>query len=269
LSYVSIFISNKPNIGTFTNEQGFFSLKAETSDTLFISHIGYESLKIKVSDFRGDIFLKESMHQLKEITVLSTNKKMQYVTQKLGTYWEKPDVNWFLSGCDNYALLVPNDLEQEGVIKNLYFKIKHERDKKYKDNQIQLRIRIYSGIAYKNKLQIDLLRENVIVIMKQHQKHISVNLEKYNVPFPKEGIIVGIDIMGYLDKNNNLLEGSIGQCRKNIYLRQTNKIEKENSFFKNFNKTEWYSNSKFTKPQTNEVVIMNVMFGVEVIFEEY
>ncbi|GAB4478816.1 MAG: hypothetical protein OHK0057_30220 [Thermoflexibacter sp.] len=271
LPYASVFISNKPNTGTFTNGQGFFSLKADILDTLFISHVGYESTKIIVSDFRGTVFLKESMFQLKEITV-STRKKTRYTIQKLGTYWEKPDINWFLRGRDNYALLIPNNIKQEGFIKSLYFKIKHERDKKskkYKNSKIQLRVRIYAGVDYKNGSQIDLLRENIIVIMKQSSTDINISLKKYKIRFPKEGVIIGIDIMGYIDKNNKLIEGSIEECRKNIYIRQTNKIERENSFYKNFNTTKWYPISKFIKPQTNEMIIMNVMFGAEVIFEEY
>jgi hypothetical protein len=105
--------------------------------------------------------------------------------------------------------------------------------------------------------------------MKQSSTHININLEKYNIHFPKEGVIVGIDIMGYLDKNNKLLEGSIEDCRKNIYMEQTDKIDEENSFYKSFNTAKWYPISKFTKPKTNEIVIMNVMFGAEVIVEEY
>lgn len=271
LNYVSVFISNKINTGTFTNEKGFFALKADISDTLFISHIGYESIKIKVSDFKGEVFLKENMYQLKEITV-SANKKTQHTARKLGTYWKKSDVNWFLRGWDNYALLIPNNFKQEGIIKNIYFKIKHQRDKKskkYKDNQIQLRVRVYKGINYKHDSLVDLLKENIIVIMKQSSTHININLEKYNIHFPKEGVIVGIDIMGYLDKNNKLLEGSIEDCRKNIYMEQTDKIDEENSFYKSFNTAKWYPISKFTKPKTNEIVIMNVMFGAEVIVEEY
>lgn len=271
LPYASVFISNKPNTGTFTNAQGFFSLKVDISDTLLVSHIGYESIKIAVSDFRGAVFLKESMFQLKEITV-SASKKTRYIVQKLGAYWEKPDINWFLRGKDNYALLIPNIIKQEGFIKNLYFKIKHERDKKskkYKNSQIQLRVRIYEGVDYQNSSQIDLLRENIIIIMKQSSTDISISLEKYKIRFPKEGVIIGIDIMGYIDKDNKLIEGSIEDCRKNIYIRQTNKIERENSFYKSFNTTKWYPISKFIKPQTNEMIIMNVMFGAEVIFEEY
>ncbi|MHB8905574.1 MAG: TonB-dependent receptor [Melioribacteraceae bacterium] len=52
LNFASVVVEGK-NIGTTTNENGFFELKEklEINDFLVFSHIGYESRKIKVSEF--------------------------------------------------------------------------------------------------------------------------------------------------------------------------------------------------------------------------
>ena len=78
----------------------------------------------------------------------------------------------------------------------------------------------------------------------------------------------GIDIIGYLDNNGKLIEGSTNICKKNIVIKKTDREKKQQTFFKNFNTGKWNLTSKMPKPQTQEFYILNAMFGVEVIFEE-
>ena len=132
LPYASIFISNKPNIGTFSDEKGFFSLKAELTDTLFISHIGYESIKICANDFKDKVVLVQKILSLKEVTVeANKSNREKFIThKKLGLYWTGSDAKAYTQGQSNYALLIPNEIRNEGKIEKVHYKISHRNNAK-------------------------------------------------------------------------------------------------------------------------------------------
>lgn len=63
--------------GTITNDKGFFELTAKTNDTIIVSYLGYESIKLKVTNdiLKGNevvIELYERSEQVKEVIVRST-----------------------------------------------------------------------------------------------------------------------------------------------------------------------------------------------------
>lgn len=64
-------------VGTITNEKGFFSITAKANDTILVSYVGYESIKLKVSNdlLKGNeliISLNEKPEEVKEIVIKST-----------------------------------------------------------------------------------------------------------------------------------------------------------------------------------------------------
>lgn len=64
---MNISVRNKTN-GTTTGIDGVFKLSVTPSDSLFISYVGYEALKIVVDDKNlGSILLKPKSHDLKEV----------------------------------------------------------------------------------------------------------------------------------------------------------------------------------------------------------
>ena len=86
IEYVNIGILNK-NTGTTSNSDGYFTLdisKINNEDTVLISCIGYETLKLKVSDFvkneNHEILMKQHIYSLKETTV----KPRRVKEKKLG-----------------------------------------------------------------------------------------------------------------------------------------------------------------------------------------
>lgn len=64
-------------VGTITNEKGLFELTAKANDTVLISYLGYESIKLKVTNdlLKGnelEIALNEKPEEVKEIVIRST-----------------------------------------------------------------------------------------------------------------------------------------------------------------------------------------------------
>jgi len=63
--------------GTITNEKGFFEVPTRTNDTIIVSYLGYESIKLKVTNdlLKGNellIALYEKPEEVKEVVIKST-----------------------------------------------------------------------------------------------------------------------------------------------------------------------------------------------------
>lgn len=64
-------------IGTITNDKGLFEIVAKANDTVLVSYLGYESIKLKVTNdlLRGNeliIALNEKPEEVKEVVIKST-----------------------------------------------------------------------------------------------------------------------------------------------------------------------------------------------------
>jgi hypothetical protein len=63
-------INTTSKIGVTSNKNGKFSIQANPEDTLIISFIGFESLRIYVSKINGKVYLTRAIHTLDPYTVL-------------------------------------------------------------------------------------------------------------------------------------------------------------------------------------------------------
>lgn len=64
-------------VGTITNDKGLFEITAKANDTVLVSYLGYESIKLKVTNdlLKGNelvIALNEKPEEVKEIVIKST-----------------------------------------------------------------------------------------------------------------------------------------------------------------------------------------------------
>jgi len=64
-------------LGTITNEKGFFEIPTQANDTILVSYLGFESIKLKVTNdlLKGNelvISLHEKANAIKEVVIRST-----------------------------------------------------------------------------------------------------------------------------------------------------------------------------------------------------
>ena len=64
-------------IGTITNEKGFFEISTKANDTILVSYLGFQSIKLKVTNdlLKGNelvIALIEKANEIKEVVIRST-----------------------------------------------------------------------------------------------------------------------------------------------------------------------------------------------------
>jgi hypothetical protein len=66
-------------IGTYSQEDGIFQLNMHSTDSLFIQHLGYNSLKFSLSDLKSltsnIIYLTPKKIELQQVVIKSTKPK--------------------------------------------------------------------------------------------------------------------------------------------------------------------------------------------------
>lgn len=81
LPYVSIYRSKEH--GTLTNGDGLFAISANAGDTLSISFIGYEKLRLPASKLKKIVQMKPIRKTLREVTVEATEAIMKKVIRNM------------------------------------------------------------------------------------------------------------------------------------------------------------------------------------------
>jgi hypothetical protein len=180
----------KENIGTNAVEQGSFILisqKQILNDSLIITCVGYETLKIPVETFKygSAIELVERIVSLKPVTISAKQK------------WQSINLNKF-SGCginslttrgfqtqaaQHFSIPVENSILTEinvcAGVGIFYFK------------KSKFRIRIYDMDSITKAPSADLLDE--VIEVTSSGKNERVSLEKYNIHIPHKDFFVAIE----------------------------------------------------------------------------
>jgi hypothetical protein len=190
--------------GTFTNQDGKFELNCkENKSDLLITAIGYETEKIKISNFdlQKDslvtIYLTPKTTELKEVVVI--NKQIKYFPPKtILSEREKEIFYSFQFGSENVTY-VKNEFYKKGKIESLILDLQKVKDyqkpcKSCKVDYIaSLNIKFYE-YDKKNKLPgKEICLKNIIVEPENKTYKFKINLDSLNIDFPKNGVCVGIE----------------------------------------------------------------------------
>lgn len=182
LPYANI-VTLKGHAGMVTDEQGRFELnKLNTDDTLKISAVGYQSKLLAVKNLAriDTIYLTKGVHQLAEVTIHSFTQN-----QQLGFMGYKQNASFnFTAGCQ-IAVFIENKIKREALIKSVLFTMKQSGS--YKSN---MRIRLLKINPVGLSPGEDLLDENVMIAISDLKKNNTVDLTKYNLLLPVDGVFV-------------------------------------------------------------------------------
>jgi hypothetical protein len=203
LELVNVFFEES-YYGTFTNSKGEFvlSTKKNTND-LFITNIGYESKKIKISvlqkkmDSLTFFYLKPRLEALDEIVL--TDKKIKYsASKKILSEREKVLTYAFQFGSENVTY-VKNVFYKRGKIESLKLDLK--KIKNYPKQCRKCKVDYIASINVKfyeydkrNKLPgKELYYKNIIVDLENKTYSLKIDVDSLNIDFPKDGVCVGVE----------------------------------------------------------------------------
>lgn len=241
--------------GAYSNHSGYFSLmiNQNSNDTLKISSIGFESLLIPIKELikiEKVVFnLKQKSYLLDEIIL--SNKKIEYSKKhRLG---KNRVGNLSVSSLvgQEYCIYIDNKFKENGLLKSVIVSLK----KRENENFISpLRIKIYKYNKIKNIPGEELLLKNLIIQVKNKKHELNVNLEKYKIPFLKDGICIGVEWLDPNNETNNF--DRIGPALRYTYID-------DNSYsWTNYQNRGWkngimkYENNKKAIPLINIEVLM-------------
>ena len=193
IPYVNLSILNTLK-GTSTDEKGHFFMEipeAFLEKQVHISALGYEDYIIKVETIKGSgkVLLKEAVFELEEV-VISDELGNSEIMNPISSYsvtsgFTSSSTPWVL------ALYFPNiGVKQKMVDKvMIYFQ---DTDGTARSDA-KFRLRIYEVDPDTGAPGADILRESVILNASVDSSHLSVDLSRYQILAPRDGIYIGLE----------------------------------------------------------------------------
>jgi hypothetical protein len=181
IPFVNIWIENE-NIGTTSEEDGSFKidLKDENKNLVF-SAIGY---KKEVSKFKEKIVLEKQIYKLEDV-VIQTSKQTKEIeigdSKKIHHRQLSGDKPWIYGKLFSYE----TKYSETSFLKSIIFYTDSRKEK------AKIKIRVYE---VKDSIPTnDILYEDLIVTVKKGMRKNKIDVSKYKIMFPKNGLIVGLE----------------------------------------------------------------------------
>ena len=191
IPYVNIWVANE-NIGTTSEENGQFILNINPKNQMLLfSSIGFETIKKQISDCQK-VILKPIIIKLDEVVISKpkNTKLIEIGNSKKRFYLPEPQVvPWILAR--KFQIDVNNN--ELKYVKEIIFFTKSDVD-----NGI-FRARIFE-VKKDSMPGADLISEEIIISTKKGEHKTIVDISKYKLQIPKEGIVVAFESL-LLDQN--------------------------------------------------------------------
>lgn len=201
LPYTSIQFIGKDK-GLYTNDEGFFSLEnIRSSDSLFISHLGYQSLKLKAKSITDTIYLEPKNDILSEVIIPVGSPKKKII----GLVHNRKDFRWPLRKKQEFSTLIAYEKKYNlALIKKIFIPIskssieiegKNDKyDAFYPNFSSIIKINIFSNID--NKIGKPIISSPIFIKCNQKSpKKLEIDLSANQILFPKEGVFISVEII--------------------------------------------------------------------------
>jgi hypothetical protein len=259
LPYVNVIVQGK-RVGTFSNDTGAFKIQCDLEDSLVLSHIGYEHMKVAIDTDQRLIRLMQQPKLLNEVIIASSRRVR---TEKLGLVDQKGDV--LMGGVFQYAVYIENKSKQTGVVKTLHFKVGHAFNREKTEKlPAKIRARVYEREPLTGRPGRDILRTELIFTIQPNQNHLKIDLSNENVPFLADGVFIGLDVLGYIDDTGALVHYHINDAKKHLHIPVTIKFGSPLTYM-NPDGQEWRIHKTFDS-KTGRREIANACFSADVQF---
>lgn len=203
IPYVNIWIENE-NIGTTSEDDGSFKidLKEENKNLVF-SAIGY---KKEVFKFKEKIVLEKQIYKLEDV-VIQTSKQTKEIeigdSKKIHHTQLSGDKPWIYGKLFSYEA----NYSETSFLKSIIFFTNSRKE------EAKIKIRIYE---VKDSIPTDdILYEDLIVTVKKGMRKNKIDVSKYKIMFPKNGLIVGLEWL-IIDYNKYYFDYKDGKSEKSL-----------------------------------------------------
>lgn len=198
LEYVTVVNLNSGK-GDVTDESGRFELLLSSLDGIEFSNMGYKTKLITSLKDNEQVALVEQPILISEVAVRKRDLRKHSID--IGFHNEETrSTNWGAGGevPNIFVVHIKNNGLEGGNVQKAYFKLG-----KYiigRNRSSKARVRLYSVDDKTGLPGVDLLRENVVVNINPFSQSFSINLERYDIPFLKEGVFVGLEFLCHTER---------------------------------------------------------------------
>lgn len=186
IPYVNIWVE-EGNIAGSADENGNFSLQTDTSKTITFSAVGYSNVSIKASEINAVVLMKPQTIQLNEV-VIDRSKNPKSI--QIGSL-KNAKPNYYVANKEGSSWIFANYYSYKAEYENTYFNtlklITYSEVKGAIFN-----IRLYS-VNEKGEPGDYLYDDNIICEVKKGTKISTIDLSKYNIRFPENGIFIALE----------------------------------------------------------------------------
>ncbi len=215
IPYVNITKENRQE-GTYSNEQGAFQISLKTDETLLFSAIGYKKVTLTYNDLQQINFhvsLEDDITELESVTIVSKKGKIKSSLETLGYHNSKKKTR-LVTKTPGFQIstFIENPRKIEGYLEAILINI-------VSSGKSRLRIRIYSR-DINNGIGKELTHKNLIYDVGRQNGLFTVDVTKENIPFPKDGLVIGVEFLGNIEKDNSLVILNGTEVETKIFLSQ-------------------------------------------------
>lgn len=177
--------------GTISDMQGYFRIEIspQTTDTLLISSLNYHPLRVPLKNLMlpglHTLYMSERAYDLPSIEIRGEKQKFE----RMGNLkWRSSGSFYLDTHGQQTALFIPNEARDSGnlITASVYLSKRGNTDAPF-------RIHVYAPDIVTGKPGIELLPEMVIVKPTSGKGWYKVNLSRYRISLPQNGIYIAIE----------------------------------------------------------------------------
>lgn len=274
--------------GTFAGELGEFKFdisKYKDIDSLFISAIGFKDQSVATLNLPSSIFLSPEANQLSEV-IVTAEKKGKYKKEKLK---ETTHINYYNSWLptveSEVAVFFNRDSGKPTKIAELWIPINSEKEFRKKGNMkfsTLFRVQFYKN---NNGLPgTPMIHEDIVFrVSEQDDEMFTLDINKFQIFIPKDGVFASIQVLGYADskgkliqtKKYNEIETPRGVQKVSITFRPllpfTNELPLQKTYVRRvfFNNKKWQVFDRTYNENSALVKTGNVNYGMGALLHVY
>lgn len=292
VSYATISFGN--GNGLFADDEGRFVFTKKLYpdvDSLFISALGFKTLKISTKELSGILTMQAKADELEEV-IVNSKKNRKYREEQLKPILDDDYYSCWLPTIESeIAVYFEKTSEQDQKLMEVVFPItleskdwekRHRKNSDKKAFSTLFKVQFYSN----NKGTPGKVICNETIVFRATEKNgeaYILNVDKYNIYIPDMGFFVSLQVLGYTDKNGKLLPNKkykeiksgtdIVKIPTNFrpLLPFTDKIETKNTYIKRvfINENTWTKFDKGTGFQSTLLKRNLFNYGIGLKYRTY
>lgn len=186
IAYATIVYENT-EIGTNANEKGEFELtKHESNFIINVSCLGYKTKTLQISN-SNNIYLSPKQEVIQEVIISNRKNTSEIIVGK----YKNSSVSY---GSSKPGIIYAKYINYNSEVENHPFVKKIQFTTRSMKKNAKLKLRFFS-VNQNKEIVGDIIFDEIIVTVKSGVHNNTVDLEKYNIIIPKEGIFIGFEIL--------------------------------------------------------------------------